>query len=188
MASLAAVLPLPLVCPSIMISAVLQVSPKLLLCQSFSISEIHIDSFCNCLDTNCTDALVDAGPWCADPTWVLCNNNGYFCCLSGETCYNDGNTDGCAYPDQELGPNQQVLQPIHQLPRSTASTTTTSSAISSSATQPPTSSKPSQDNSGGLDISDKIAVGIGVPVGVATILGAWITWKLYRRKKHKVGN
>lgn len=185
MASLAAVLPLPLACLSIMMSAVLQVSPKLLLCQSFSISGIYIDS-CNCLDTNCTDALVDAGPWCADPTWVLCNNNGYFCCLSGQTCYKDGNTDGCAYPGQELGRNQQVLQPIHQVPRSIASTTTTSSATSSSATQGPTSGKPSQDNSGGLDTSDKIAIGIGVPVGVATILGAWITWKMYQKKKYKV--
>ena len=147
-----------------------------------------IDSFCNCIDTNCTDALVVAGPWCADPSWVLCNNNGYFCCLWGQTCYSDGNTDGCAYPGYELGPSQQVLQPIHQLPRSIASTTTTSSAISSSATQSPTSSQSSQNNSGSLDISDKIAIGIGVPVGVATILGTWITWKIYRRKKHKVGN
>ena len=98
------------------------------------ISEIFIDSFCHCLDINCTDALVDAGSWCADPTWVLCNNNGYFCCLPGQTCYSDGNTDGCAYPGQELGPKQQVLQPIHQLPRSIAATTMTSSAISSSAT------------------------------------------------------
>jgi hypothetical protein len=146
--------------------------------------DIYIDSFCNGLDTNCTDALVDAGPWCADPTWVLCDNNGYFCCSSAQTCYNEGNTDGCAFPGQALGPNQQVLQPIHQRLRSIASTTSPPSATSSSTTPPPTSSKPSQDNSGGLNNSDKIAIGIGIPVGLATILGLWITWKLYRSKMH----
>ena len=189
MASLPAVLPLPLVCPSITASAVLQVKAPQLLSTSIVLHfiEMYINNpLQNCLDTNCTDALVKAGPWCADPTWVLCNNNGFFCCLSGQTCYSDGNTDGCANPGQEsVGPKQQVLQHMQQVPRSSiASTATTTSSGATSSS----SSKPSQNNSGGLNTSDKIAIGIGVPVGVATILGSWASWKLYRRKKHKLGN
>lgn len=42
-------------------------------------------------------------------------------------------------------------------------------------------------SSGALSTSDKIAVGIGVPVGVATIVGTYITWRLYVRKGHKKG-
>ena len=40
-------------------------------------------------------------------------------------------------------------------------------------------------SSGGLATSDKIAIGIGVPVGVATILGVWITFKMYQQWKKK---
>lgn len=147
-------------------------------------------------DTNCTDALVASGPWCADPTWVLCDNNGYFCCLPGLTCYNDSNIDGCAYPGYQVRANQQVLPALHQVPRSVASTTTTTSSAASSATsnttslysaqQPSTaSSTPSQGSSGDLSTSDKIAIGIRVPVGSATSLGVWVTWRLHRRKMRK---
>ena len=56
--------------------------------------------------------------------------------------------------------------------------------MSSSATQPsPTSSKPSRDHSGGLDVSDKIAIGIVVPVSVATVVGVWISWEMYREEE-----
>lgn len=71
----------------------------------------------------------------------------------------------------------------------------TTSPITSSQASIETSSKatvPSSDNgsvsSGGLNTSDKIAIGIGVPVGVATILGVWVTWKLYQRKRNKSRN
>ena len=135
---------------------------------------------------------MSAGPWCADPSWTLCNNNGYFCCLPGQTCYNEDNVDGCAEPGQKLSNTQQALQVIHQQPRSVASTSTTSTSTgtptSSSTTTAPSSNQSSSANSGGLTISDKIAIGIGVPVGLATILGAWASWKLYRRKEPLVGN
>ena len=45
------------------------------------------------------------------------------------------------------------------------------------------SSTTTSPSSNDLDTSDKIAIGVGVPVGVATIVAAWISWKLYRRKK-----
>ena len=83
------------------------------------------------LDYNCTDELVKAGPWCADPIWVLCDNNGYFCCRPGQTCFSNGNTDGCADPDAELGSNMQALDYIQQVSRPSSLTTQYSSQATS---------------------------------------------------------
>ena len=73
-----------------------------------------------------------------------------------------------------------------------STTTTLSSATTSSfPTVSPTTSnqQPEQSSGGSLDIHDKVAIGIGigigVPVGFATMLGTWITWKQYWRKKHR---
>ena len=59
----------------------------------------------------------------------------------------------------------------------------TSIDLSSTATATPSSTAAA--SSGGLDTSDKIAIGIGVPVGVATIVGTWIAWKMWRLKQRK---
>ncbi len=131
--------------------------------------------------TNCTDALVASGPWCGDPTWILCNNNnGYFCCLPGQTCYSVGGTDGCASPGYELAQGEQPLVTINQVQRPVA-TASISASTSPSATPSPTTA--AQVSSSGLSTSDKIAIGIGVPVGLATVVGTWITWKLYQKKR-----
>lgn len=60
----------------------------------------------------------------------------------------------------------------------------TSTDLSSTATVTPSES--ASTSSGGLSTSDKIAIGIGVPVGLATVFAAWIawkTWKLHKKKK-----
>lgn len=126
-----------------------------------------------CPGTNCTDVLATK-PRCADPSWILCDNNGYFCCQYGEKCYNHTNTDGCASPEFKLGPHDIVLPTVQQAVR----TAEASSTAKSFATPTP---EPATD--GGLSTSDKIAMGVGVPVGVATILGTWLAWKVYMRKK-----
>ena len=59
----------------------------------------------------------------------------------------------------------------------------TSVDLSSTATVTPSGTGTA--SSGGLDTSDKIAIGIGVPVGVATIVGTWIGWKMWRLKQRK---
>jgi len=130
------------------------------------------------LDVNCTDALVASGPRCGDPQWIMCLNNGFFCCLPGQICYSAGGTDGCAYPGYEFAQGEKPLSTINQAQRPAA---TTSASTSPFATPSPTAAP--QTSSSGLGTSDKIAIGIGVPVGVATILGTWIAWKLYQRKK-----
>ena len=76
--------------------------------------------------------------------------------------------------------NQATVSPIVSSPAST------DSSPSSQATLP--SSDSGSASSGGLDTSDKIAIGIGVPVGLATILATWVGWLLYRRNIKKSRN
>ena len=69
---------------------------------------------------------------------------------------------------------------------SPSATMTTSSAAQSPTTtdgQQPEQSSGGGGGGGGLSVSDKIAIGIGVPVGLATMLGTWISWKLYSSRK-----
>lgn len=90
---------------------------------------------------------------------------------AASTTVNEGSTSITAQ-------NQATLSLItsSQAPVDTSSKTTATSSDNGSA------------SSGGLNTSDKISIGIGLPVGVATILGVWIAWKAYQRKKSKRKN
>lgn len=54
-------------------------------------------------------------PRCADPSWKLCDNNGYFCCPSQSSCFGTSqNSDGCADPDYQLSDGEFALLTISQ--------------------------------------------------------------------------
>ena len=66
----------------------------------------------NCCPTsdNCTQTLV-AKPGCANPTWDLYDNNGFFCCAQGKMGYKTpSNTDGCADLDYKLQRGEALLR------------------------------------------------------------------------------
>ena len=67
-------------------------------------------------------------------------------------------------------------------------TTSSQASVDASSKATMTSSDNGSALSGGLATSDKIAIGIGVPVGVATILTLWLTWKMLLKKKKKGQN
>ena len=97
--------------------------------------------------SNCTVALDNLQPRCADPRWSLCDNDGYFCCEAGTTCFAKGIRDGCAPPDYKLADDETVLDPIEQGPWPTPTTsnlpTTTLVPSTSSSSLPSLSSPPS---------------------------------------------
>ena len=75
--------------------------------------------------------------------------------------------------------------------KGTTSTTAQNQAASTTVASPTTSSQTSDTetaSSGGLDPSDKIAIGIGVPVGLAGVLAAWFGWKHYQGHSLKIKN
>ncbi|KAB8235264.1 hypothetical protein BDV23DRAFT_159729 [Aspergillus alliaceus] len=57
----------------------------------------------------CDDAL-NAKPHCANSTWDLYINGGYFCCLQGTTGFaKDGGSNGCGAPDYHLKSTETSL-------------------------------------------------------------------------------
>ena len=64
---------------------------------------------------NCTDTL-SASPRCANQTWTLCSNNGFFCCLPGYQCYSKGDTDGCGEPGYVLKEGESPVSTFSQIP------------------------------------------------------------------------
>ena len=88
-----------------------------------------------------------------------------------------------------------ILDYVSQVPRPTstmsASSSGTISSLSSATTQisGPTNARSQPSESGGLQIGDKIAlaigIGLGLPVDVATMIGTWFTWRMYLKKSGK---
>ncbi|KAI0466445.1 hypothetical protein F4859DRAFT_519098 [Xylaria cf. heliscus] len=139
-------------------------------------------------NTNCTTALVET-PSCANSSWIMFDNNGYFCCEDGQVGYNLGNTDGCSRSGKALVANAQPLAVENQTFSSTstsstsASSTSTSTSISTSTSAASTSLSPTTSpiannaTSGGT-IAGAVVGGIA---GIAIIAG--LAWFFIRKKK-----
>lgn len=77
---------------------------------SFCPSQYNVN--CCPSSANCTESLV-AKPKCANETWDLYDNNGYFCCLQDTTGYSTpGNSDGCASPGYPFSEDETLLSKI----------------------------------------------------------------------------
>ncbi|OTB07172.1 hypothetical protein M426DRAFT_8901 [Hypoxylon sp. CI-4A] len=117
--------------------------------------------------TNCTTAIVEA-PRCANSSWSMFDNGGYFCCEEGQVGYDKSNTNGCSRSGASLPDGTVPLAVISQSERSTSTTSSTSESTStstSSATSSPTSSSLSDSSSH----SSAGAIAGGVVGGIALI-------------------
>ncbi|KAF2627560.1 hypothetical protein BU25DRAFT_458457 [Macroventuria anomochaeta] len=62
---------------------------------------------------NCTEELLAAPKQvCANSSWDLLDNGGYFCCESGSTGFNSNGKNLCASPGAFLPASVQLLRPI----------------------------------------------------------------------------
>ncbi|KAK1767379.1 hypothetical protein QBC33DRAFT_67052 [Phialemonium atrogriseum] len=134
---------------------------------------------------NCTTTLL-RDPQCANRSWDLYDNGGYFCCERGFVGYaTPGNSDGCAAPGYAFRSGEKLLPIISSAtPSSTTSpiSTTPSSSPSASATTP-------ADSSGGGGGSDKGAIIGGVVGGVVGVLVlVALSIFFWRRQKRSRGN
>ncbi|KAI0597953.1 hypothetical protein F4775DRAFT_601912 [Biscogniauxia sp. FL1348] len=66
-----------------------------------------VTSYCR-TGENCTANLA-AAPFCANSSWIMYNNAGYFCCEEGQVGYNNGNTDGCATSTADIPDRASAL-------------------------------------------------------------------------------
>ena len=76
---------------------------------------------------------------------------------------------GCGAPGYVVGDGEYAVSAF------------TATSPSASLTPAPTPSSSVSTNHGGLGSADAIAIGIGIPVGLATIIAAYYTWRGYHR-------
>jgi hypothetical protein len=78
----------------------------------FSANNTNHDLQCCPTSANCTNILVQ-NPQCANQSWNLYDNGGYFCCEQGYTGYaSTGNSDGCAEPGYAFRSGEVLLSII----------------------------------------------------------------------------
>lgn len=126
-------------------------------------------------------------PKCANSTWDLYDNDGYFCCLPGYQGYavKSTNSNGCASPGYQLQPGEVLLRLIKAGVTSSSSTTTTTTAppITLSGSLEPTATPSTSDGSSdGLSSGAKAGIGVGAGLG-AVILLAVVFFFVWRRKR-----
>ncbi|KAJ9200668.1 hypothetical protein DTO021D3_2640 [Paecilomyces variotii] len=147
---------------------------------SFCPSQYNVN--CCPSSANCTESLV-AKPKCANETWDLYDNNGYFCCLQDTTGYSTpGNSDGCASPGYPFSEDETLLSKISAGQNVATATSTTSSASSPTTTTtgslsgtftPPASSR--------IIAIAAVMGGIGVLILIVGVI--WLTFRRLRRKR-----
>ncbi|KAL4877052.1 hypothetical protein BJY04DRAFT_222375 [Aspergillus karnatakaensis] len=146
---------------------------------------------------NCTDAL-QARPACANTTWDLYYNGGYFCCGQGTRGYATSfDTNGCGEQGYRLKDTETLLAIIATgmaqsgVLRSTTtaklptSTVTPSEHIPSTATSTSTSTNlpPPPPRSNGSDTNVGAIAGAAVGGAAAALLIVALVWFICRRRR-----
>ncbi|KAL5337934.1 hypothetical protein BJX70DRAFT_399202 [Aspergillus crustosus] len=147
---------------------------------------------------NCTDAL-QARPVCANSTWDLYYNGGYFCCEHGTKGYATSvESNGCGEPEYELADSETQLSIISAGTVSTStrtleSTTPTSQSSSSTSTSTWTSISTPASTQTGSSQSDAEASGPNVGAVAGGVMGGVagaalivaLVWLLFRMRRQK---
>ncbi|KAI4227291.1 MAG: hypothetical protein LQ349_006731 [Xanthoria aureola] len=138
---------------------------------------------------NCTATLLQ-NPTCANSTWSLYDNHGYFCCPPGTIGYNASRTfsDGCADPGP-LPSGARALAVVsagQTTTSSTAASTATPSADTPPADTPPAHTSPGSSVPSSPSHSNTGAIVGGVVGGVAAVVIATIiAYWFFRKRKSK---
>ncbi|KAI1654271.1 hypothetical protein F4813DRAFT_371206 [Daldinia decipiens] len=130
---------------------------------------------------NCTAAAVET-PKCANGSWAMFDNAGFFCCEKGYIGYNYRGTDGCSKSGISLPDGALPLAEISQASFSSSSTTSTATPTAT----PTLDSQSSSDSDSDSNPSSSALVGAivgGVLGGVAFLaLVILCLWFVRRRK------
>ncbi|KAI1203889.1 hypothetical protein F5X97DRAFT_282356 [Nemania serpens] len=137
-------------------------------------SHTQYNTACCPVNMNCTAALVET-PSCANHSWTMFDNGGYFCCERGQVGYDIQNTDGCSISGEAL-PRDAV--PLAVIDQAFPSTSKSTSVVPTSPVPTPSSSGSPSNNAPGGTIA---GAALGGVAGVTIIAG--VLWFIFRRKK-----
>ncbi|KAI1425370.1 hypothetical protein F5Y12DRAFT_795920 [Xylaria sp. FL1777] len=128
-------------------------------------------------DINCTSSIVET-PSCANSSWVMYNNGGYFCCEKGQVGYNLTNTDGCIMSGEALPDGAVPVAVEDQI----FSRTSTSASITTT-TEPTTSHSSTLPSNTNGNVLSGIIVGvvIGGFAGIAIVIA--LSWLILKKKR-----
>lgn len=130
---------------------------------------------------NCTAALVET-PSCANSSWNMYDNAGYFCCEKGKIGYGLDYTAGCSTSGAALPDGAVPVAIIEQVSSSTSKPTETMKTMTTVSTAPishsPTSTTHIRSNPSTIFIASIV---VGVVAGIVVIAG--LLWWFCVRKK-----
>ncbi|KAI1391353.1 uncharacterized protein F4822DRAFT_182916 [Hypoxylon trugodes] len=132
---------------------------------------------------NCTSALVTK-PHCANSSWIMYDNGGYFCCEQGQVGYDMSGSDGCIKSGAKLPDGASPFAVIDQV---TPSPSSSSSSTASPTSTPSQTQSPSSDSSSSGSHTGAIVGGVVGGVAAIAIIAAAIFFFL-RRRKSQAGN
>ncbi|KAA8652746.1 uncharacterized protein ATNIH1004_001651 [Aspergillus tanneri] len=167
------------------------VNPFRVCCPSGSFCLHDKNVACCPSEPKCHGAL-EAKPFCANSTWDLYYNGGYFCCEQGATAFakEGGGSDGCAIPGYHLQSGEQKVPIIASASGNLCLTASSSTIPTPTSTSTPTfhssgTDAPTQATSKSSNTSTGAIAGgvVGGVVGAAIIAG--LLWFLIRRSRRK---
>ncbi|KAI1478615.1 hypothetical protein F4774DRAFT_384528 [Daldinia eschscholtzii] len=147
-------------------------------CPSSTVCPSQYNVACCPFGQNCTAAAVET-PRCANSSWAMFDNAGFFCCERGYIGYNFGGTDGCSKSGAVLPDGALPLAEISQASLSSSSTASTTSPTAS-----PTSTNTSDPQPESSSNSTPVGPIVGGVVGGIAFLALVILclWFVRRRK------
>ncbi|KAI0193210.1 hypothetical protein EV127DRAFT_11703 [Xylaria flabelliformis] len=151
-------------------------------CPSSTTCPSQYNVACCPASTNCTAAIVET-PSCANSSWIMFDNAGYFCCESGQVGYNLRNTDGCSKSGKALPANANPLAVVSQMFPSTSTSSTSTSSSSTPTSTASTSPSPttSSDTTNAMTGGTIAGAVVGGVAGIAIL--ASLVWFFIRKRK-----
>ncbi|KAI0851689.1 hypothetical protein F5Y00DRAFT_228985 [Daldinia vernicosa] len=151
-------------------------------CPSSTACPSQYNVACCPFGTNCTAAAVET-PKCANGSWAMFDNAGFFCCEQGYIGYNYRGSDGCSKSGASLPDGALPLAEISQVSFTSSSTTSTAPTATPTASATSDSQSNSDSNFGSNNSAPVGAIVGGVVGGVAFLaLVILCLWFVRRRK------
>ncbi|KAI4862770.1 hypothetical protein F4820DRAFT_450686 [Hypoxylon rubiginosum] len=160
------------------------ITPFRACCPSSTVCPSQYNVACCQSGTNCTTAIVET-PRCANSSWAMFDNAGYFCCEDNQVGYNNGGSDGCSRSGVSIPDGASPLAEVDQVTLSSTTSSASSTSTSTTTSSSPPSSPISSSDSDSSSSTPVGAIAGGVVGGVALVAIILAAIFLFRRRRSR---
>ncbi|KAI2611492.1 uncharacterized protein GGS25DRAFT_482903 [Hypoxylon fragiforme] len=153
-------------------------------CPSSTVCPSQYNVACCPSGTNCTTTIVET-PRCANESWAMFDNAGFFCCETNQVGYNRSNTDGCLQSGTSLPDDALPLAVVEQSSASSTISSTTTGTTSTTSTATSTVESGSGSSGSSSSSSPAGAIAGGVVGGIAAIMIVVLSIWFFRRRRNQ---